>query len=401
MRFVPGLELSRRFYWEAVRPALDRSFPGLPHAAALLGSGSETLGFDDEMSTDHSWGPRLQLFLRRQDREALAAKIDETLRRELPHRFLGYPTHFTEPDPTDDGTRLMRVTESGPVNHLVEMLTISGFFRSYLNFDVDRTVGPADWLTFPQQKLRSISAGGIFHDDIGLDCVRARLAWYPPDLWRYLLAAGWARIGQEEHLMGRAGLVGDELGSALIASRLVRDLMRLCFLMERQYAPYAKWFGKAFSQLDSAAHLTDALLAVQRAHTWQERDRWLGESYSCRGRPSQSAGAHRNDAGKDKSLLRAALPRHRVVRLCRCAAALDQRPGRGSAGPTPAHRQHRSVQRHYRSAGGNGVEGGAACIVHARAHVAHQSRQRNISGDFFYAFDTYQRAAGSAAPRAC
>ena len=287
MRFVPGLELSRRFYWEAVRPALDRSLPGLPHAAALLGSGSETLGFDDEMSTDHSWGPRLQLFLRRQDREALAAKIDETLRRELPHRFLGYPTNFTEPDPTDDGTRLMRVTESGPVNHLVEMLTISGFFRSYLNFDVDRTVGPADWLTFPQQKLRSISAGGIFHDDIGLDGVRARFAWYPPDLWRYLLAAGWARIGQEEHLMGRAGLVGDELGSAPIASRLVRDLMRLCFLMERRYAPYAKWFGTAFSQLDSAAHLTDILLAVQRAHTWQERDRWLGESYHV-------AAAHHN-----------------------------------------------------------------------------------------------------------
>jgi hypothetical protein len=35
--------------------------------------------------------------------------------------------------------------------------------------------------------------------------------------------------------MGRAGYVGDELGAALIGSRLVRDMMRLCFLMERQY----------------------------------------------------------------------------------------------------------------------------------------------------------------------
>ena len=268
MRFVPGLELSRRFYWEAVRPALDRTFPGLPHTAALIGPGSETLGFDDEMSTDHGWGPRLQLFLRPQEQEALAGGIDETLRRELPHRFLGYSTNFTEPDPADGGTQLMQATGSGPVNHLVETLTISGFFRSYLNFDVGGAIGPADWLTFPQQKLRTISAGAIFHDDIGLDAVRARFAWYPSDLWRYLLAAGWARIGQEEHLMGRAGLVGDELGSALIAARLVRDLMRLCFLMERQYAPYAKWFGTAFSQLDSAKALTEILLAVQRAHTW-------------------------------------------------------------------------------------------------------------------------------------
>jgi hypothetical protein len=29
--------------------------------------------------------------------------------------------------------------------------------------------------------------------------------------------------------MGRAGLAGDEIGSALIGARLVRDIMRLCF----------------------------------------------------------------------------------------------------------------------------------------------------------------------------
>lgn len=279
MRFIPGLELSGRFYREAVRPVLGRSFPGLAHTAALIGPGSETLGFDDEISMDHSWGPRLQLFLRPQDRAALGAGIDEALRRELPHRFLGYPTNFTDPDPTDSGTRFMQATESGPVNHLVETLTTDAFFRSYLNFDVDRAIGAADWLTFPQQKLRTIVGGEVFHDAIGLEAVRARFAWYPPDLWRYLLAAGWARIGQEEHLMGRAGLVGDELGSALIASRLVRDLMRLCFLMERQYAPYAKWFGTAFGRLTCAQQLTEILLAVQRADSWPERDRRLSEAY--------------------------------------------------------------------------------------------------------------------------
>jgi hypothetical protein len=37
--------------------------------------------------------------------------------------------------------------------------------------------------------------------------------------------------------MPRAGLAGDELGSAVIAARLVRDCMSLCFLMEWQCAP--------------------------------------------------------------------------------------------------------------------------------------------------------------------
>ena len=65
--FVPGLELSRQYYAGLVRPILDARFPGLPHGAALLGRGSEVLGFDDEMSTDHDWKPRVLLFLREED----------------------------------------------------------------------------------------------------------------------------------------------------------------------------------------------------------------------------------------------------------------------------------------------------------------------------------------------
>ena len=67
--FVPGLELNRRFYEQVVRPLLDASFPSLPYAAALLGPGSETLGFDTEMSTDHDWGARMFIFLREEKRK--------------------------------------------------------------------------------------------------------------------------------------------------------------------------------------------------------------------------------------------------------------------------------------------------------------------------------------------
>ena len=55
--FVPGAGLSRRLYHEVVRPILSARFPDLRHAAPLLGLGSEVLGFDDEMSTDHDWKP--------------------------------------------------------------------------------------------------------------------------------------------------------------------------------------------------------------------------------------------------------------------------------------------------------------------------------------------------------
>src|ERR1043166_2983448 len=86
---------------------------------------------------------------------------------------------------------------------------------------------------FQSKKLRTVTSGVIYCDGISLQGDRERFQYYPHEVWLYLLAAGWQRIGQEEHLMGRAGIVGDEIGSALIGARLIRDLMRLCFLMEK------------------------------------------------------------------------------------------------------------------------------------------------------------------------
>jgi hypothetical protein len=105
-----------------------------------------------------------------------------------------------------------------------------------------------------------------------------------------MLASGWQRIGQEEHLMGRAGYVGDEIGSALIAGRLVRDLMRLCFLMERQYAPYPKWLGTAFMRLAAGPELAPLLQEVLRAETWSERGEHLAVAYEVVARKHNALG---------------------------------------------------------------------------------------------------------------
>jgi hypothetical protein len=277
LTFIPGLDLARRFYWEAVRPVLDAEFPGLLHSAALIGTGSEVLGFDTPMSADHHWGPRAMLFLAGPGYQQYRDAIYERLRWKLPHRFLGYPVNFAEAD--EHGVRLMEESRTGPVNHRVECFTVAGFFRHYLDFDIDGEIEPADWLTFGEQKLRSITAGEVFHDDLGLEALCSRFTYYPSDVWLYMLASGWQRIGQEEHLMWRAGYVGDELGSTIIAGRLVRDVMRLCFLMERQYAPYPKWFGTAFMRLAAGPDLALILQRALRAEAYQERGEALAAAY--------------------------------------------------------------------------------------------------------------------------
>lgn len=277
--FIPGLKLSQLFYQECVQPVIFTTYPGLPHSAALIGSGSEVLGFDDVMSTDHHWGPRLLLFLTAEDYSDYASELKTTLANQLPYKFKGYATNFTPPNPDDSNVQQRQIINAGPINHRVEIYTIRSYVLDYLGFDITNAIELADWLTFPQQQLLTLTAGAVFHDKIGLDQVRKRFAFYPHAIWLYLMAACWTRIAQEEHLMGRAGLAGDEVGSALLGARLVRDVMRLCFLMERTYAPYPKWFGTAFKHLNCAPALWPILLQTLQASTWPERDQHLSHAY--------------------------------------------------------------------------------------------------------------------------
>ena len=277
-KFIPGLKLSELFYSEAAKPILDNFFPHVAYSATLLGWGSEVLGYDDIQSSDHHWGPRFQLFLSAQDHKQYKGAIRETLSQNLPHRFRGYSTSFGEPD--EIGVRLPSDTDSGPVNHMIHVETIEGFFGWYLGCNPYKSLTAADWLSFSEHKLLGVTSGKVFHDGLGeLEEVRRKFHYYPRDVWLYQLAAQWIKIFEDREFVSRCGDVGDELGSMVIAANMVKKLMRLCFLMERQYAPYTKWFGTAFSQLQCAPELGPIFTDVLKSSTWKEREGNLSRAY--------------------------------------------------------------------------------------------------------------------------
>ena len=140
--FIPGVELSRRFYGQVVCPLLDEQFPGLVHAAARIGWGSEVLGFDTPMSTDHNWGPTVEILLRDEDADR-AEPIREMLRQRLPHSFCGYAVD-AEPVPDEPGTTVAKAVAQGPVSHRIEPMTLRAFVRRCLAYDLDQPLEPAD-----------------------------------------------------------------------------------------------------------------------------------------------------------------------------------------------------------------------------------------------------------------
>ena len=174
--FVSGLNLAASFFREAVGPIIGRRFPDLQYSAALIGCGSEVLGYDTDMSTDHHWGPRAMIFLRPQDFSARRRQINAVLAGELPPVFGSYPTNYSEPNPDDNGVQNLRAVDSGPINHRVEVFTLRSFFAGYMNVDIEADLEPSDWLTLPHQRLRSICAGDVFRDDLGLAAIRKRFA---------------------------------------------------------------------------------------------------------------------------------------------------------------------------------------------------------------------------------
>jgi hypothetical protein len=248
--FLPGLRLCRLFYLEAVRPLLDSAYPGLPHAAARVGPGSEVLGFDTERSVDHDWGPRLELFLTTDNVTRYGEELSALLAERLPKRIHGWPTNF---EPADACVRVMTPT-TGPVAHRVQLADVATWSIGQLGVDARDGLTDLDWLAIPAQRLAEATGGAVFHDDLGeLTDLRARLNWYPDTVWRYVLAAQWTRIAQEEAFVGRTAEAGDDLGSRLIAARLAREVMRLCLLLDRRHPPYAKWLGTAFAALSGSA----------------------------------------------------------------------------------------------------------------------------------------------------
>ncbi len=220
------------------------------------------LGLDDEMSRDHDWGCRLTLLVDEDDRDQ-APLISRMLEEGLPERFGEFPVRFP-------------VTWDSSVSHKVEVATVADFAASRLGVDPTGGLSVLDWLSITGQSVLEVTAGPVFTDRTHtLAAVRTLLAWYPADVERYVLAAGWQRLCQSLPMMGRTAEAGDELGSRLLSAGLVRDLLWLAFALSRRWAPYAKWRATAFRSLPVAARLGPLLDAAAAAPGWRERENAL------------------------------------------------------------------------------------------------------------------------------
>ncbi len=223
---MKGLELCRQYYNEVGAPALKSGFPELMARAAvgLAGQGSDCLGFDDEFSRDHDFGPGFLVWLTDEDFEKYGAELQAAY-DALPREFRGYTRK-----PTHTGSQrvgVMRTTD---------------FYNYYIGCTVPESL--MKWVRIQEHFLATCTSGEVFEDGLGeFTAIRnALLPCYPEDVRLKKLAARAATMAQSgQYNYFRMMRRGDVFGARLALAEFLNASLSMLYLLNFRYEPFYKW----------------------------------------------------------------------------------------------------------------------------------------------------------------
>ena len=244
---MKGLELSKKYYIEYGAPMIKEKFPELESiiAIGLVGSGSECLGYDDDISTDHDFEPGFCMFI--PDESKIDSKTEFLLERaysKLPREFMGYLRCSTSP--------------VGERRHGV--IRMNDFFLRRVGTP-DGELSLLDWFSVPEHSLAEAVGGEVFRDDLGIfTSIREKLSVMPSDVRAKKLAGHLLLMAQSgQYNYGRCISRGETGAAQLAVVEFVKSSMQVIFLLNNKYMPYYKWSFRALSELDKFSELTYAL----------------------------------------------------------------------------------------------------------------------------------------------
>ena len=243
---MKGLELAEKYYNTHGRKMLQSKFPHLADqmATGLVGYGSECLGFDDELSMDHDYGPSFCVWLPREIYKQYGAQMQAAY-EELPQEFMGYSGRVSQ--------------EQG--RGRVGVLCLEDFYLGILGRDtVPET--EQEWLALSEENLATATNGKVFEDHLGkFSSVRnGLLQYYPKAVWIRRLVQALAKAAQAgQYNYARAMKRGERIAAELSLTEFIQESMQAVYLLNRKYAPFYKWMHRGLQELATCSEVGDML----------------------------------------------------------------------------------------------------------------------------------------------
>lgn len=258
---VKGLELAEKYYKAYGEKMIKEQFSEVAGqiAAGLVGYGSECLGFDDEISMDHDYGPSFCIWLPREIYGQYGEKMQEAY-DALPKEFMGFSGRVEE--------------EQGKGR--VGILCLEDFYLEILGRD-SAPEAAQEWLAIPEPALSAAVSGRVFEDSLGrfTEIREALLAYYPEEVWRKKLAESLAKAAQAgQYNYARAMKRGERIAAEISLTEFVKEAMRIVYLLNKKYAPFYKWMHRGMKELPICSEVGDMLSLIYQvpdpAEAWEE-----------------------------------------------------------------------------------------------------------------------------------
>lgn len=258
---MKGLILSRRYY-EAYGIPMLHDFPAYEGriAVGLAGEGSECLGFDDQFSRDHDWGPGFCMWLTDQDYREIGDGLQKAYEK-LPKAFHG------------EGPRIQSDGGAGRVG----VLRISDFYRKYTGLD-RAPASLKEWGAIPESYLATAVNGEVFRDDLSaFSGIRQKLLeFYPEDIRLKKIAARGAIMAQGgQYNYPRCRQRGEKVAAALALGEFTEAACSMVYLLNKRYMPFYKWAHHGLKYLPVLSCVYLKLEALYASAGEDEKQVWV------------------------------------------------------------------------------------------------------------------------------
>jgi tetratricopeptide (TPR) repeat protein len=254
-----GLDICQKYYEKYGKKMIDESFFDYKQymAIGLFGFGSDCLGYDDDISQDHDFGPGFCIWLPREIYQEIGQSLQAAY-LQLPDEFMGY-----------------RRIESAHGQGRVGVFIIEEFFKQFL-YQIPMTL--EQWLYVDENALLACTNGRIFDDYLGvITSIRKSLSYFPEDVRLKKIVRAIAKMAQSgQYNYARCMRRGQEVAASLALHEFIDETLSFIYLMNKKYKPYYKW---SYYGLKDCVYLRDISSWIkQLVQLPSQREMWKVDS---------------------------------------------------------------------------------------------------------------------------